>query len=80
MPTPSRRTPKQPPSPPPRPWWADWIFEKLVVVVGAAGVLWETVHYRAERPFLLGVFVACMGLPGFVAIDRRRRRDEDGEP
>ena len=40
-------------------------------VGGLAGVLHETLFTQVERPSLLIVFAAMMGLPAFFAADRR---------
>lgn len=34
--------------------------------IGALGIVHETVVRDAERPYLLGIFVALMGLPAFL--------------
>lgn len=39
---------------------------------GLAGVLYETVATSVDRPVLLALFGAMMGLPFFIRADERR--------
>ena len=48
-------------------------------LAGLAGVLHETVLTSADRPDLLILFAAMMGLPAFLATDYRRNRNGDDE-
>lgn len=43
--------------------------DATLFVAGLLGVLHETVIYDAERPSLLVLFAAMMGLPAFLAKD-----------
>lgn len=42
--------------------WRPW----FMFMLGAVGLAHETVVMDAERPYLLAVFVALMGLPAFL--------------
>ena len=51
------------------------IFRNVVVpVCGLLGIIHETVYGNLERPSLLVLFGAMIGLPVFLAQDERRRR------
>jgi uncharacterized membrane protein len=41
--------------------------------VGIAGIVFETVVHQAERPTLLILFAAMIGLPAFLGLDEARR-------
>ncbi len=62
---------------------AQWFFSKLtrdviLFTTGLAGVFHETVLTNAERPTLLFVFGAMIGLPAFLRTDEARKKsDED---
>lgn len=45
-------------------WWPA-VRDILLFIVGAAGVAHETIVSQAERPTLLLLFAACLGLPAF---------------
>lgn len=45
-------------------------------VFGLAGVTYETVVSRVDRPTLLLLFAACMGLPAFLRTDEREKKDD----
>jgi hypothetical protein len=47
------------------------VRDVLLFLVGAAGVFHETVIENAERPQLLILFAACLGLPAFFPIAKR---------
>jgi hypothetical protein len=54
----------------------------VLFCAGLAGVAYETLVSRGERPTLLLLFAAMMGLPAFLFEDDRRRerggdRDEE---
>jgi len=40
---------------------------------GLAGVAWQTVVEKAERPTLLLLYAAMMGLPAFLALDEAKK-------
>jgi hypothetical protein len=46
---------------------------------GLAGVFHETVLATGERPTLLILFAAMMGLPAFLRTDERKK-DKDDDP
>lgn len=47
--------------------------------LGAAGFLHELIIGEAERPFLLALCGALMGLPFVLAADGRIRRNDDND-
>lgn len=55
-----------------------WPFLRDVVLFfgGLAGVLHETLITAGERPSLLVLFAAMMGLPAFLRTDERRAEDQ----
>lgn len=58
-----------------------WPFLRDIVlfVAGLAGVAHETLIADAERPTLLLLFAAMMGLPIILNADQRRGKSGDGE-
>lgn len=56
--------------------------DNLTYLIGAAGLLWETVVEEGERPTLVLVFGALLGLPVWAAVDRaaqqKRKAEADG--
>lgn len=56
-----------------------WLTRDLVLFVGGlAGVVHETAFSQVERPALLMLYAGMMGLPAFLAADRRGRRNGNG--
>lgn len=52
----------------------------VLFIGGIAGVFYETVFQSSDRPYLLVLFGAMMGLPAFLDTDVRvRRRNDDDE-
>lgn len=52
---------------PRRPWWLRITRDRVLFVAGLAGIAHETVAGDvAERPILLLVFTAMVGLPAFL--------------
>jgi hypothetical protein len=49
----------------------------VIFTVGILGIIHEAVIEQAERPFLLAVFAAMIGLPAFLRVDERK--DDDSE-
>lgn len=47
---------------------------------GLAGVLYETVVDAADRPTLLILFAAMLGLPLFLKSDEKLKPQPEGEP
>lgn len=45
--------------------------DTTLFVMGLLGVIHETLVGEADRPTLLLVFVAMMGLPAFLSADRK---------
>lgn len=45
---------------------------------GLAGVTYETVFTQVDRPTLLLLFAACMGLPAFLRSDDKDKKDDSG--
>lgn len=46
--------------------------DTALLLFGMAGVAYETLVEHIDRPYLLGVFGACLGLPAFFRTDERR--------
>lgn len=46
----------------------------ILFTSGLAGVFYETVFTKADRPTLLLLFAAMMGLPAFLRTDETRRQ------
>lgn len=66
------------------PRWKN-VRDIVLFVAGIAGVFHETVMAATERPTLLLMFAAMMGLPAFLRTDEKeheeeqnRTRDEEG--
>jgi hypothetical protein len=53
-----------------------YIRDVALFVVGAAGVIHETVLRSVDRPTLLLLFGACLGLPTFLGRDEKKAKDE----
>ena len=53
------------------------IRDIALFVAGLAGVYHETVISQVERPTLLFLFAAMMGLPAFLRSDERRNGRKD---
>lgn len=53
----------------------------VLFIAGLAGVAYETTHAGGDRPTLLLLFAAMMGLPAFLQKDdeEKRRRRGDGD-
>jgi hypothetical protein len=49
----------------------------VLFVVGLAGIGYETLAEGGERPTLLLLFAAMCGLPAFLGLDERRRKNGD---
>lgn len=45
--------------------------DSILFLGGFAGVVFETLHERVDRPYLLAVFTGMMGLPLFIRKDER---------
>lgn len=52
----------------------------VLFVGGLAGVFHETVFSKADRPLLLGLFAAMMGLPAFLRTDESRKPPPKSDP
>ena len=63
--------------------WPQW-RDVILFLFGIGGVTHETLSGVPERPTLLLLFAACMGLPLFLRADERgsnggrQRNDDDG--
>ena len=51
--------------------------DRLLFVVGLAGIVYETVSGGAEKPTLIIAFVGMLGLPLFIKTDEQH---QDGDP
>lgn len=49
----------------------------ILFVVGLAGILYETLAEHADRPTLLLLFAAMVGLPAFLRIDEKQKNSDD---
>ena len=52
----------------------------VLFVAGLAGIAYETLAEHGERPTLLILFAAMIGLPLFLGADERRQRNGKDEP
>jgi hypothetical protein len=54
-----------------------WITrDRFLLTFGAAGVAYETVIEKADKPTLLILFAACLGFPVFLKADENKRTQE----
>ena len=51
----------------------------VTFIVGILGVIYETVIAQVDRPVLLAVFAAMIGLPAFLATEVKPQPDENKE-
>ena len=51
------------------------IFDVTTFLLGVVGVLHETLVAQVERPWLLAVFAACLGLPAVIPHAKRGSDD-----
>lgn len=51
--------------------------DAVLFVVGLLGILHETVIVHGERPTLLLLFGAMVGLPAFIRLDEKRNGSDD---
>lgn len=58
--------------------WLLW-RDVLLFFGGLGGLLHETLLQKGERPDLLVIYTAMMGLPAFLEGDRRRIKRGDDE-
>lgn len=66
---------------PRRPGWRIRITRDLVLfTAGLAGIVYETVFEDIDRPVLLLLFGAMVGLPAFLRVDEARAKGQDGGP
>lgn len=66
---------------PRRPGWRIRITRDLVLfTAGLAGIAWETIFEDVDRPVLLLLFGAMVGLPAFLRVDEARAKGQDGGP
>lgn len=56
-------------------WWPT-VRDVMLFLGGMAGVANEALAREAERPTLLLLFAAMMGLPAFLRSDERDRDDD----
>ena len=57
----------------------------VLFIVGVVGIFWQTAFEEIDRPYLLAVFVACVGLPTYLVsgikfIDKSEKKEEGNEP
>ena len=51
----------------------------VLFVVGIVGIVYETIGRQGERPTLLILFAALVGLPAFLHFDERNGSKKGGE-
>lgn len=51
--------------------------DTVLFATGLAGVAYETLVSKTDRPTLLLLFAGMLGLPAFLRGDERDRRDDD---
>jgi hypothetical protein len=60
------------------------VRDSIIFGVGIAGIIYETVFQQVDRPTLLVLFAAMVGLPAFLRGDEylnvRRERDDVDSP
>jgi hypothetical protein len=49
------------------------VRDAILFAVGMSGIVFETVRFGAERPTLLILFGAMIGLPAFLRTDEHRK-------
>jgi hypothetical protein len=54
--------------------------DTVLFLAGLAGIGWETIFEDVDRPVLLLLFGAMVGLPAFLRVDEARAVRKDGEP
>lgn len=52
----------------------------ILFVVGLGGIGYETIVEHTERPTLLLLFAAMIGLPAFLRLDERRNNNNHKDP
>jgi hypothetical protein len=59
----------------------DWQHQRDIFLFfgGVLGVVHETVLSATERPTLLILFAAMMGLPAFLRQDEKAKADDNGQ-
>lgn len=78
-PSPTAEVPDDdPPAPAPPPRSPFRVTRDLVLFAsGLAGIGWETVAEHTDRPVLLAVFAAMVGLPAFFATESKIPQEAD---
>ena len=55
--------------------WKSWRFAQVrdatLLILGVLGIVWSTLAEDTDRPALLAVFVACVGLAPFLSLARK---------
>jgi len=51
--------------------------DSVLFIVGLLGVAHETLISKADRPTLLLLFAAMVGLPAFISSDAKREKDAE---
>lgn len=68
------------PKPPQKGWSWKQARDLVIFLAGLGGFLHELIWGESERPFLLLMCAAMMGLPGLLALDEWRRGGGTGTP
>jgi hypothetical protein len=51
--------------------------DSALFVLGCAGIVYETVIVKVDRPILLALFGGMVGLPAFFRLDEKKKKDDD---
>ncbi len=54
------------------------VRDVVLFVVGLAGIVYVTVTDGGDRPTLLILFGGMIGLPAFLAVDERKKKNGNG--
>lgn len=59
--------------------WNTWRISRdsILFVAGLAGIAYETLAQGGDRPTLLVLFAAMVGLPAFLRSDEAKKDDKD---
>jgi uncharacterized membrane protein len=59
-------------------WMKAWplVRDVALFLCGVAGIAYETVFTQVDRPTLLLLFAAMVGLPAFLRTDEKHKDDE----
>lgn len=61
-------------------WWLRISRDTVLFIAGLAGIAHEALTRGAERPTLLILFGAMVGLPAFLRQDEKHKTSKDDQP